>query len=130
MDGIVHFEIPSEDITRAGKFYAGVFGWEITPWQSPDANMVYHMANTVPVGADHRPSEPGGINGALMPKNPLVSSPVLVVSVDSVDDALAKVEAAGGETKLPKMAVADMGWYALFADTEGNVLGLFETNKG
>ena len=40
--------------------------------------------------------------------------------------AIKKIEAAGGKVVTPKTPIPGMGAYARIADTEGNVLGLFE----
>lgn len=58
MDRVCHFEIPFSDKGRAQKFYADVFGWQI----SDVPNMPYSFAITTPVGDGHAPKEPGGIN--------------------------------------------------------------------
>ena len=52
--------------------------------------------------------------------------PNLVIEVASVDDQLAKVTEAGGTVLTPRTAVGDMGFTGYFADTEGNVIGLWE----
>ena len=52
--------------------------------------------------------------------------PVLYVGVSSVDETLKKVKAAGGKVVTPKTPIPGMGAYARVADTEGNVVGLFE----
>jgi uncharacterized protein len=36
MPTIVHFEIPSDDIERAKKFYNELFGWKIEKWAGAD----------------------------------------------------------------------------------------------
>jgi len=36
MPTIVHFEIPSDEIERAKKFYNDLFGWKIEKWASTD----------------------------------------------------------------------------------------------
>lgn len=49
------------------------------------------------------------------------------ISVDSIEDASAKVEAAGGTIILPKQEIGQgMGWIAAFRDTEGNILGFHQ----
>jgi len=49
------------------------------------------------------------------------------ISVDSIEDACRKVEAAGGAIMLPKQEIGQgMGWIAAFKDTEGNVLGFHQ----
>ena len=44
MDGVVHFEIPADDVERAKAFYATVFDWQM---QHPD--MQYTIIETTPV---------------------------------------------------------------------------------
>jgi predicted enzyme related to lactoylglutathione lyase len=113
---IVHFEIPADDVQRAKKFYEEAFGWKISdPW-----NMNYFLVET-------RKDGDVGINGGLMPRmNP--GQPFMnYISVDSIEDASAKVEAAGGTIILPKQEIGqDMGWIAAFRDTEGNILGFHQ----
>jgi uncharacterized protein len=52
---------------------------------------------------------------------------VITIDVDGIDDALKQIEDKGGSTVLPRTAIPDMGAFAYFKDTEGNVLGLWET---
>jgi predicted enzyme related to lactoylglutathione lyase len=66
----------------------------------------------------------------MMQRAPDTPSPVLVIDVDSVDDALTRVEQAGGTVVRPKVEMPGMGAYAYFKDTEGNVLGVFESARG
>jgi uncharacterized protein len=73
------------------------------------------------------PTEPGAINGGLTPRQSPVSAPTLTIGVDSVDEALATVERHGGKVVAGRMAVGDMGYVGYFSDTEGNVVGLWET---
>ena len=49
--------------------------------------------------------------------------------MEDVDAALAQVESAGGSVAQAKDAVPGMGWYAYFKDTEGNILGLWQTDS-
>ena len=53
--------------------------------------------------------------------------PNVVIDVPSIDDALAKVKEAGGAVAGERMPVGDMGFAAYFTDTEGNLIGLWET---
>jgi predicted enzyme related to lactoylglutathione lyase len=46
--------------------------------------------------------------------------------VASIDDTLAKITAAGGRMVKPKEEVGGMGYYGYAADSEGNVIGLWE----
>jgi len=51
---------------------------------------------------------------------------VIYVGVASVEDAIRKVQAAGGKIVRPRTPIPGMGAYGRVSDTEGNVLGLFE----
>jgi len=126
MDKVVHFEIPFDDKKRAMKFYAEAFDLVLTDM----AEMSYVMAETVAVNEKQRPREPGAINGGLFQRPKEAPHPVIYVGVSSVDQALKKAQAAGGKVVTPKTAIPGMGAYARVTDTEGNVLGLFETASG
>jgi hypothetical protein len=125
MDKVVHFEIPADDVGRAKEFYGSSFGWNLQ-----DVDMgngaTYTTVTTVPVDEKMMPTEPGAINGGLMKRSSETPSPVITVGVDSIDDALKRVEAAGGSVVTPRTEIPGMGAFAYFTDTEGNTLGLWE----
>jgi predicted enzyme related to lactoylglutathione lyase len=123
MDKVVHFEIPFDDKARAMRFYAEVFGWKLT--DVPD--MSYVMAETVPVDEQRMPKEPGAINGGLFQRPREAPAPTLYMSVASVADAIRKAEANGGRVVTPKTPIPGMGAFARVSDSEGNVIGLFES---
>jgi predicted enzyme related to lactoylglutathione lyase len=51
------------------------------------------------------------------------------ISVDSIEEASKKVEAAGGVIVLPRQQIGQgMGWIADFKDTEGNILGFHQND--
>jgi predicted enzyme related to lactoylglutathione lyase len=52
---------------------------------------------------------------------------VLTVDVESIDDSLKQIEAGGGSIVKPRTEIPGMGAFAYFKDTEGNVMGLWET---
>lgn len=121
---VVHFEVPFEDGDRARSFYKEAFGWNIS--QIPE--MSYTMVSSGPTSDQGMPSEPGFINGGMFQKDSYgVSTPVITVEVDSIDAALEKVTALGGSTVVPKETIGDMGWAAYFKDSEGNVMGLWQS---
>jgi uncharacterized protein len=109
-----HFEIPVDDADRAEKFYGSVFGWTFDRY--PGAPSYYGMATT----GDANP----GINGALFQRSE-GSGVTLTMSVDSIEDAEAKITAGGGTVVQSKAAIPNMGWFATYKDTEGNTFGLF-----
>jgi predicted enzyme related to lactoylglutathione lyase len=123
MRKVVHFELPADDIPRAKQFYDSVFGWGLQDVEGMD----YTTITTVPVDESQMPTEPGAINGGLVSRSDEVNVPVFTVDVDSIDDTMKNVEAAGGSPVRPRTEIPGMGAYGYFRDTEGNVVGLWET---
>jgi hypothetical protein len=127
MDRVEHFEIPVDDAARAREFYGSVFEWELNEADMGGGNM-YTMVTTTPIDESTRvPTEPGAINGGLMQRSADTPAPVITIAVTSIDESLKKVEAEGGSTVQPRTDIPDMGAYAYFKDSEGNVVGLWET---
>ncbi len=126
MDKVVHFEIPADDAARAKEFYGSIFEWEMN-----DADMgggvVYTTAQTVAVDEKMQPKEPGAINGGIMKRSSDTSAPVITIQVDSIDEALKKIEAGGGSTVQPRTEIPNMGAFGYFKDSEGNTMGLWES---
>jgi predicted enzyme related to lactoylglutathione lyase len=121
---VVHFEVPFDDGQRARSFYRDAFGWELQ--EMPE--MSYTMVTSGPSG-DQGPTEPGYINGGMLDRTiSPARGPVLTIDVDNIDDALATIEKLGGSTVVGRTAVADMGFSAYFTDSEGNVMGLWESS--
>ena len=90
--------------------------------------MDYTLVETVPVDQKTQlPLEPGAINGGLMKRTAETPAPVLTVDVESIDISLKEIEAAGGSTVQPRTEIPGMGAFAYFKDSEGNVVGLWET---
>ena len=122
MDKIVHFEIPADDFERAKKFYSENFGWQLT--SVPE--MSYTMVVTGPSG-EKGPTESGFINGGMFKRNnPDITTPLLVINVENIDESIDKIKSSGGVILKDKMNVGDMGIIAYFKDSEGNVVGLWQ----
>lgn len=119
---VVHFEIPFDDADRAGAFYSSAFGWQVMPMPE----MGYTMVTTGPSG-DTGPTEPGFINGGMFARRDDFTAPNIVIDVPDIEAALTAVGDAGGSTVTERMAVGDMGFAAYFKDTEGNLVGLWQT---
>ena len=124
---VVHFEIPADDPERAVAFYRELFGWSINKFEGGPGFPEYWGIHTVPADAQGRPSRPG-VNGGLMRRMHPQQPPANYISVESVDDYLARAVELGGQLALPKSPVPGMGWFAYIKDTEGNILGLWETD--
>jgi len=94
-------DIPSTDVDASAKFYEQAFGWQITrsdKW--PTYPMFMDSDDKVGGGftTDNKPSEEPGI--------------VVFISVDSIEDALKDVEAAGGATVHKKTLIHEaVGWW-------------------
>ncbi len=126
MDKVVHFEIPVDDATRAKEFYRTAFDWELNDMDMGGGN-TYTTVTTTPIDEQSRlPLEPGAINGGLMSRTSDTPVSVITIGVDAIDDALKKIEAGGGSVVQPRTEIPDMGAFAYFKDTEGNVVGLWE----
>ena len=122
---VVHFEIPYDDGDRARRFYKEAFDWQLQEMPG----MEYTLVVSGP-SSDTGPSETGFINGGMLAREESASSgPVVVMDVPSIDDALATIERLGGSTVVPKQPVGGMGFTAYVKDTEGNVVGLWETAR-
>jgi predicted enzyme related to lactoylglutathione lyase len=123
MDSVVHFEIPVDDDSRAQSFYADVFGWDIRRFPEMD----YTMASTGAMTEDGMPTEPGRINGGFYHRTEgLPTGPVVTIGVDDIDAALARVRDHGGRIVRERFEVENMGIGAYVADTEDNVIGLWQ----
>jgi predicted enzyme related to lactoylglutathione lyase len=122
-DAVVHFELPADDLPRAQRFYQEAFGWVMN--SMPE--MGYVMVSTTPADEQGMPQKPGAINGGMLARQEPVSAPVVTVQVQSVDQALQRIEQLGGTVVRGKDPVGEMGFAAYFKDTEGNVVGLWET---
>ena len=120
MNRVVHFEFSADEPERASEFYRKVFGWEIIKWEGP---VDYWLVTT---GKEGSPGIDGGIKFRPEPE----LSTVVTVDVESVDDALERTVAAGGEVVLPKTEIPGIGFHAYFRDTEGNIVGLMENLPG
>jgi predicted enzyme related to lactoylglutathione lyase len=113
----MHFDIPIDDSERAGAFYRGVFGWNVERF-GPEEYW------TMTTGAEPGP----GAEGALTPRVEAPEGVVVYVGVDDVDEAMARVTAAGGTLVTGKLPIPTVGWTARFRDSEGNLIGLFQAD--
>ena len=125
MDRVVHFEIPADDVPRASEFYRSIFGWNLMDMSGQ--GMDYTLVMTTAVNEQQTPTEPGAINGGMMPRSADLAAPVITVEVASIDDALSRIGGAGGSVVQPRQEIPGMGAFAYFRDSEGNTLGLWET---
>jgi hypothetical protein len=106
----VEFGYADKDATT--KFYADLFGWRFTPFEE----MPEYVFFQAPSGLM------GGFNGQGFGR---MQQTIPYIYVPEIDAALAEIEAAGGKTIVPKMAVGgEAGHIALFTDPAGVTYGL------
>jgi predicted enzyme related to lactoylglutathione lyase len=113
---VVHFEIIGKDGTALSNFYGEAFGWEMHPaMQDP---MVYVLVH--PGG--ERGIE-GGIGGTSEEGGRHVT---FYVEVEDPETTLAAIEKLGGRTLMAPDRVPNGPVVAMFADPEGNAIGLIK----
>jgi predicted enzyme related to lactoylglutathione lyase len=111
-----HFEIPADDTDRARRFYGGLFGWSFNEVPGMEG---YHLFAT-PAGEE-------AMGGAIGKRGESAADEARTyVSVDSIDEAIPRIRDLGGTVVQEKAEVPGQGWYAVFTDTEGNTLALWE----
>ena len=120
---VVHFEVPYDDADRARGFYRDVFGWNVQPMPEFD----YNFVQTGPTGDNGMAVEPGYIGGGMFARQAPVDRPVITIEVDDMTKALAKVADNGGAAVGEPSQVGEMGIAAYFTDSEGNLMGLWQS---
>jgi predicted enzyme related to lactoylglutathione lyase len=109
-------EIPTTDLRRAISFYQDVLELSIEETEM-DGTQMGILA-----------SDGGSINVVLAKGNdykPNSNGAVVYFNTANLSATLQKIEAIGGKVIMPKTEISpEMGFFALFLDTEGNKLGL------
>ena len=91
--------------------------------------MQYHMVGTTPSNQQGMPTEPGAINGGLTIRQHPNQNIVIGIDVPDIEASLKNIEKLGGKTVQKKQPVADMGFTAYFKDSEGNIVGLWQSAR-
>lgn len=126
MDKVAHFEIPADDMERAKKFYSETFGWDVQFF--PQYN--YSFVITTPVDqTTMMPKEVGAVNGGMLKRQEPIKHPVITINVKDMNKALASVKKHGGKVIKEQFPVGDMGLSAYIKDTEGNIIGVWQSLK-
>ena len=120
MPTITHFDIPADDLERASKFYAELFGWKIEKVPGP---MDYYFIHTTNEKGEQ------GVGGGMAKRDNPQDRITNYIDVPSIDEYLAKVEKLGGKVILTKTPVPGFGYLAVCLDTENNAFGLWETEE-
>jgi predicted enzyme related to lactoylglutathione lyase len=113
---ITHIEFPADQTERAQKFYSGLFGWKFEGYEALPGYFVFNTGAIDSAG------------GAIGSRGEATGDKLRIyVTVDSIDEALAKVPGLGGKVTTPKAEIPGQGWYAVVDDSEGSEIGLYET---
>lgn len=111
------FEIPALDFERATSFYSTLLNAEISETEMFGTRMGL------------LPSDGENVSGAIVQGEGYVPSAegltVYLNGGDNLQEMLDKVEGLNGKIIVPKTQISpEMGYFALFLDTEGNKLAL------
>ena len=114
------FEIPTNDLSRAKKFYEAVLSVEITETEMGPNKMGWFpmemgaagAAGTLIQGDGYVPSHDGSL---------------VYLHVDAIDSTLKLIDQTGGKTLMPRTSIGEHGFIAHFEDTEGNRVALHES---
>lgn len=114
-------EIPTADFARAVTFYQAILDLKIETTEMGGIKMGVFPASGESVfvqlikGDDYKPSSDGTV--------------VYLNGGANLQMVAEKIEANGGKIILPKTEIGpEMGFYAIFLDTEGNKVGLHSSN--
>lgn len=126
MNPVVHFEMPYENCERVVKFYQSAFGWKMDVLGEDMGR--YVLATTAE--EDSRPDVPrGAIGGGFFAKDSsdaAANVTSVVIAVDDLEAAMAKVTQAGGKVLGKAMDIPGVGRYVAIHDTEGNRIGMLQ----
>jgi predicted enzyme related to lactoylglutathione lyase len=116
-----HVAINADDVQRAKAFYESVFGWRFEPWGPPDFYQVKNAGE--------------GFLGALQERRELKAGAKMLgfeatMGVEDIQATTAAVEAAGGRILTRPYSIEGVGKLVYFEDTEGNLVGAMQYDKG
>jgi uncharacterized protein len=122
-NAIAWVEIPVTDFERAKKFYSQIYDYEM-PEMNVGPNrmgvLLYDQMN-------------GGIGGAIVkgddyePTNK--GAKIYLNGGQDLTTVLNRVEKSGGKVIMPKVHISpELGFFATFQDTEGNIISLHSMN--
>ncbi|RPD41518.1 VOC family protein [Chitinophaga barathri] len=110
-------EIPAADLSRSVTFYQAILGILIEQTEMDGVQMGVFPSDGEGVsivlakGKDYKPTRDGAV--------------VYLNAGDDLQTVLDKIGPNGGKVLVPKTQISpEMGFFAMFTDTEGNKLGL------
>jgi predicted enzyme related to lactoylglutathione lyase len=124
-NSVTHFELFAGDVERARKFYEGVFGWTFEVAGPPGFYLIVTGPESDPglthglIATRRGPAAPGALNSFRC-----------TISVRSIADTMAAIQAAGGTIRGSVTEIPEVGRVVEFADTEGNVACVMQHVEG
>lgn len=117
-NSVVFFEIPAADFERAVKFYETIFNSTLPVCKCEKEKMAFFTGKDRHIGAIS--SAPGF--------EPSPSGVLIHFDCRSIENTLRLVTVNGGRIIISKTKIEaeSRGYFAVFADTEGNHIGLYE----
>ena len=113
---VVHWELMSRNPEKIAAFYEKTFDWKIKHIPEMD----YRMVET---GGE------GGIGGGILKPQrpePWPGNTLFYILVDDLAAYRKKIIEAGGKIHVEEQEVPGMGWFSLFTDPEGRMMGLWK----
>lgn len=115
--GFVHIELPSKDLEKTKEFYESVFEWEVAI-QTGFEDYAFFKESEDSIG------------GAFQKSDKIINGEVtLYINTDNIELSLEKIKNAKGEVVQKKTPISEEhGFFALFKDISGNLMGLWSKN--
>eukprot|EP00762_Andalucia_godoyi_P001805 ANDGO_05949.mRNA.1 hypothetical protein len=128
---ICHVDLPCYDLPRIQKFYGDLFNWSWSAWKEDYATFSGPFGSLSGGAALIKPQE-GGKPSAKKPRvemtpDCMAERVCLYINVKSIEDTLEQIEKAGGKNVRGKEPIGTFGFDARFLDTEGNLVGLYQS---
>jgi uncharacterized protein len=111
----IHFEILTAHPEQMAEFYRSALGWTFS---TGGGSAPYWLADT-------GTSEAPGINGAIMDRH-FPQAVINTIEVESLDETIRKVEAAGGKKVHGPGEIPGIGLHAYCTDPDGNFFGILQ----
>ncbi|MDF1544408.1 MAG: VOC family protein [bacterium] len=110
---VVHFEIMGKDGVKTREFYGKLFDWDFQVMEGMDYGLVKAAGEgSIGGGVGANPNSPPGLT--------------FYIQVDDLQASLDKAESLGGKMLVPPTPIPGTGSFAMFADPDGNAVGLFK----
>ncbi|HTK33445.1 MAG TPA: VOC family protein [Candidatus Paceibacterota bacterium] len=115
------FQIPTQDLARAAKFYSAILGNPVSVQDFNGQTMGFFPMDDL----DHGNNVGGCLMSPMLGDAPSkVGTTVFLACDGQLDAVISRVVSAGGKILSPKVHLGNPGYMAVIEDTEGNRVGL------